>query len=897
MPLPPDLPDALEDELADVLFRCSTAREERLQGLIARHPKYAAIFEARRAALEEGDDPGDSERLPGFDAYEVLRLLGKGGMGTVYLARQHEPIERDVAVKVLRGGSSEVIARFEIERQALAVMTHPAIAKIFDAGVTESGQPFFVMEHVAGLPLDEYCDTRRLTIHERIAVFQQICKGVHHAHRKGVVHRDLKPSNILVEDSTGEPVVKIIDFGLARAMDERLLTETPQTLHGQLLGTPEYMSPEQAIGDSQQIDTRTDIYSLGVLLYELLSGVLPLDSTDLRAGSALMIRQRILNADPPNPSTRVASFANDSDVLAARRLTRATLCRELKGELDWIVMCAIEHEPERRYDSPLNLARDLERYLANEPVLAGPPSATYRVHKFVRRNRARVIAGCLLLVSIVVGGVTAYVQYLRAEANATESRESADDLARKIKDFDQLAGVVLLDEVQAAEAALYPAWPSRIVAMEAWLAGDAAKLMSLRTDIVQTIGRLREQAFSPRPLDGSARTWTFGDELQPEAFLYDTLVALSAELTSLQLNEFERVKARLTWARRLSEDNLSLAHPRARYTWEAVRHAIATSPRYAGCTLELRAADVMDLVPIGCNPATGYWEFYHLPSAWDRSSDPGAISIPEHRADGSIEVTGTTGIVFVLLPGGDVHLGSQHDDASAPYYVAGGDPNEQLHAVNLPPFFLARHEVTQAQWARLWGWDPAKARPSRYSANNTVAGQDILLTNPVEMVDWTMCATLAHRHGLTLPAEAQWEYACRGGTTTPFQVEMARLREFANVADATAKQAYRDWVCDTWTDGFVVHAPVGSFAPNAFGLFDMHGNVWEWCDDWYGPYTESQVEDGLSADADSRYRCYRGGGARKTATYTRSARRDYEAPTFRNATLGLRLARELHPGE
>jgi formylglycine-generating enzyme required for sulfatase activity len=305
----------------------------------------------------------------------------------------------------------------------------------------------------------------------------------------------------------------------------------------------------------------------------------------------------------------------------------------------------------------------------------------------------------------------------------------------------------------------------------------------------------------------------------------------------------------------------------------------------------------MDLVPIGCNPATGYWEFYHLPSAWDRSSDPGAISIPEHRADGSIEVTGTTGIVFVLLPGGDVSLGSQRDDASAPYYVAGGDPNEQLHAVNLPPFFLARHEVTQAQWARLWGWDPAKARPSRYSANNTVAGQDILLTNPVEMVDWTMCATLAHRHGLTLPAEAQWEYACRGGTTTPFQVEMARLREFANVADATAKQAYRDWVCDTWTDGFVVHAPVGSFAPNAFGLFDMHGNVWEWCDDWYGPYTESQVEDGLSADADSRYRCYRGGGARKTATYTRSARRDYEAPTFRNATLGLRLARELHPGE
>jgi serine/threonine protein kinase/tetratricopeptide (TPR) repeat protein len=440
----PNLPDELEDALADLLLRGSADKDALLDGLIAEHPEHAPALKTRasklRGAAQSGSDgPFDdfgSDATPPIETigpYELIRVLGRGGMGTVHLARQSEPVQRKVAIKVIQGGSREMLARFELERQALAVMSHPSIAQVFDAGISTSGQPYFVMEYVAGEPLTDYCDGHRFTLEARIALFQQVCRGVQHAHRKGVLHRDLKPANILVADNEGKPAVKIIDFGLARALDERLGQDSVHTLHGQLLGTPEYMSPEQAAGDALGVDTRSDTYSLGVVLYELLCGELPMDTAELRSGSSADIQRRILEHEPSKPSTKVSTMSGPASTAQARCLTRSTLHRQLKGDLDWIVLRAMAREPERRYETPADLAHDLNRYLANEPVLAGPPTAGYRFKKFVRRNRGRVAAGSILLVAMIVAWIGTAVGLGRAQreqARAEGALRSVHEISR-----------------------------------------------------------------------------------------------------------------------------------------------------------------------------------------------------------------------------------------------------------------------------------------------------------------------------------------------------------------------------------------------------------------------------------------------------------------------------------
>lgn len=437
------LPDDLEDALADVLLRAPEGKDARLEALLEAHPEHAAALRGRAAALRQDSDPGPDPNAERIGPYVVLEMLGRGGMGAVYLARQHEPLQRDVAVKIIQGGSREILARFDLERQALAAMSHPSIAEVYDAGVTEAGQPYFVMEYVPGQPLTEYCDDRRLTVEERLAVFQQVCRGVQHAHRRGVLHRDLKPGNLLVAEGEGHPVVKIIDFGLARALDERLAGGAIHTLHGQLLGTPEYMSPEQASGDVRAVDTRSDVYSLGVVLYELLCGELPVASEELRAGSATDVQRRLQEATPPKPSTRVTSPSAAPEVPDARRASRASLSRRLRGDLDWVVMRAMEREPERRYESPAELALDLDRYLRGRPVLAGPPSAVYRLQKFVRRYRGRVTAAALLLLSLI-GGLIGTSLGL-GEARTQQAR--AEGALRSIHEISQWFIVDLHDQL------------------------------------------------------------------------------------------------------------------------------------------------------------------------------------------------------------------------------------------------------------------------------------------------------------------------------------------------------------------------------------------------------------------------------------------------------------------
>ena len=387
---------------------------------------------------------GDRARAVGssIGPYRLVRAIGEGGFGVVYLAEQTSPVRRRVAVKVIKPGmdSGAVLARFEAERQALALMDHPFVAKVFDGGTTERGLPYFVMEFVEGEPITAFCDRVRLGLRERLELFVRVCEAVQHAHAKGVIHRDLKPGNILASrDDNGRAQPKVIDFGIAKALDQELAEATIFTHHGQMLGTPEYMSPEQAEMGPGGVDTRTDVYALGVVLYELLTARRPFDPRRLRSAGLAEIHRIIREEDPPRPSTRLGAASavrageeDREDTAASAAERRGTQVRSLtsalRRDLDWVAMRCLEKDRERRYPTPAALAEDVRRYLRNEPVSAGPPSASYRASKFIRRHRSAVIVGGVVAATLLVAtavsvrfGVIAQRERLAAEREAAAS--------------------------------------------------------------------------------------------------------------------------------------------------------------------------------------------------------------------------------------------------------------------------------------------------------------------------------------------------------------------------------------------------------------------------------------------------------------------------------------------
>jgi tRNA A-37 threonylcarbamoyl transferase component Bud32 len=390
-----------------------------------------------------------------IDRYKLLEQIGEGGMGVVYVAEQSEPVRRRVALKIIKPGmdTRQVIARFEAERQALALMDHPNIAKVHDAGATTAGRPYFVMELVRGMPITEYCDQAHIDIHRRLELFITVCHAVQHAHQKGIIHRDIKPSNVLVTLHDGQPVVKVIDFGIAKAINQQLTERTVYTAFSELIGTPLYMSPEQAELSGLDVDTRSDVYSLGVLLYELLTGHTPFNREALVKSGLDEVRRMIREDEPQRPSHRISTLKADvgTTISARRGIDQRQLSRQLSGELDWIVMKALEKDRNRRYESASAFAIDVERHLNDEPVAAVPPSALYRFRKFARRKRGPLIAATLGIFALLLAtaglAVSSWLISHERDAAVAARNEASDNFQLARDAVDKLITRVAQEEL------------------------------------------------------------------------------------------------------------------------------------------------------------------------------------------------------------------------------------------------------------------------------------------------------------------------------------------------------------------------------------------------------------------------------------------------------------------
>jgi serine/threonine protein kinase/tetratricopeptide (TPR) repeat protein len=490
----------------------SSGLRQGVEALLAVHERLGDISLSATV-----DEPAVTERSgTRIGPYKLLEQIGEGGFGVVFMAEQTQPIRRKVALKVLKPGmdTRQVVARFEAERQALALMDHPNIARVFDGGETTTGRPYFVMELVKGIPITDFCDQNHLSIRERLEPFVSVCQAVQHAHQKGIIHRDLKPSNVLVTVHDTTPVVKVIDFGVAKALGQELTDKTLFTGFAQMIGTPLYMSPEQAGQSALDVDTRSDIYALGVLLYELLTGTTPFDKERFKQAPYDEICRIIRDEEPPRPSTRLAQSTETlASISAQRHMEPAKLTRLVRGELDWIVMKALEKDRNRRYETASDLCTDIRHYLADEPVQACPPSTAYCLRKFLWRRRGPVLAAAVVLLALVAGIIGTTLGLLNARASAraeraawraeTEQRRKTDAAEAKLKQSrlelsQKIALVQKSLEYQQALVIYVTSYTSRMAALareraivrdivtqsEQRLAVERAKLAELQMELL-----------------------------------------------------------------------------------------------------------------------------------------------------------------------------------------------------------------------------------------------------------------------------------------------------------------------------------------------------------------------------------------------------------------------------
>ncbi len=868
----------LADEALSLLAHLKAA-ETFLESPIADRQWLAAS--GSQAAFQEQLEAGDS-----IGAYRIEAVLGEGGMGVVYLAHQRYPVDRRVALKVLKPGmdSRDVLARFEQELQALAIMGHPGIAAVFDAGVTETGRPYFAMEQVNGLPITGYCNHHRLDLRARVNLFAKICRAVQHAHEKGIIHRDLKPSNILVPDGN-DPQPKVIDFGIAKALDQPLTEKTLHTCLGTLMGTPAYMSPEQADLWSPRVDTRSDIYSLGVVLFELLCGDLPYGEIVTRSGTTSPRWIQPVGG-PPAPSRRLQEAGADAvEVAAGRGASRRELARALRGDLDAIVQTALAEDREQRYSSVSELLADLERHLRGDAVLARGPSVGYRLRCLVGRHRAFFGGIAAAFLALILGLIVSTHFYVESQTQRSEVLRLSDRqlLVRVLRGADQI----------------WPAHPENIERMERWLAGDSRRLAARAPQYQRELAELRSQGGETVRLvdiDASGRPVTheeFADvETQFRYQLLSELVQQLEHLTHPEKGQIARMGERLAFARSIRRQTLE----EPRQLW---RDAIASivdreqSPAYGG----LQIAPQLGLIPIGPDPHSGLWEFAHSRTG----------GVPRRGSDGRLRVDGSTGLVFVLVPPGDFRMGVEEPpdddpDVTGPNLDRWARGHEgPAHDVTLgDPFFISKYEMTQGQW-----WRVNHRNPSARPAGELVDGRRHTLQHPVERVTWWAADKTMQRLGLTLPTEAQWEYAARAGTSSVWWAG-DRIEDVHGIGNIGDQRFYRTGRIEQdrtapWDDGYQHTAPVGSYRANAFGLHDTVGNVWEWCRD-FGSFTMPvRPTDGLrmvplevTAAMPESLRVFRGGGYDRLYASRTAAR--YQIHLSKEFDIGLRPARIVEPG-